>query len=119
VDRPLSQLVTASVVIAMLVSSAGATCVLSLTAVHVPAVACHHARVPSNSSSNPQPADHQCCTSNHRSALVSRIFSPRPALQPVKVVNAFRLLADARERSAFSDAPWRSGGPAFGLILRI
>jgi len=50
---------------------------------------------------------------------VSRIFSLRPALQPVKVVNAFSVLADADERDAFSDAPQRSGGPAFVLILRI
>jgi hypothetical protein len=116
VDRPLSQIVTASLVIAMLVASAGATC-LSLSAMHVPAVACHHGQVPSDS--DPQPAGHQCCNSGHRAALVSRIFSPRPVLQPTRVVNATRVLANAGDGNAFSDTPQRPGSPPFVVILRI
>jgi len=40
---------------------------------------CHHSRVPSPS----RPADYRCCMNRHPAALMAKVFSPRPAMQPI------------------------------------
>ena len=114
--RPLSQVVATLLFSALLAASVGAMCVLSVaTAVHVPTVACHHGPTPSH----PLPADHRCCSSDHRAALLNRVFSPRPTLQPLNLVNAHAESADAGESHKFPRGPRRSGSPPVVVILRI
>ena len=113
--RPLSQIVAVLLLSATIVAGAGALHVLSVAAAPAPVAGCHHGPAPSN----PAPADYRCCASGHRTALLNRIFSPRPVLQAVARARAIHAVAVASFSSAFPTAFQSSGRPPSVSILRI
>jgi hypothetical protein len=115
VARLLSQVVAILLLSATVVAGAGAMHALSVAASPAPVAGCHHGRAPSN----PSPADYRCCGSGHRSALLNRVFSSRPALQAVGAACVTPPVAVATFRSPFPPAFHSSGGPPSVSILRI
>jgi len=115
----------------MVAAGAGTVCMLPAMAQHVassvsstsssisapasaPVTRCHSPRVPSH----PQSADYRCCVGGHSSALLTRIFSSRPALPPLKlsVTNMFVAAGDA---DVLANASPLSDSPPGIFILRI
>jgi hypothetical protein len=113
--RSLFQVVAVVLLSATVAVGAGAMHVLSATAAPAPWAGCHHSRV----APNPPAPDYRCCMNGHRTALLNRIFSPRPTVQVAKLPDAVLTLADAGHSNAVPEASVRSSGLPPILILRI
>jgi hypothetical protein len=68
--------------------------------------------------SHPQPADYRCCLTRHPSALLTNIFSPRPALQALEA-GIIHVMAAASDGDAFPAVIVPSGVPPGVATLRI
>jgi len=112
--QPFSRILAIALLATMVAAGAGATCLLSVSAAPARSPGCHPARVPSQ----PQPGDYRCCVSLHPSALLTSIFTPRPALQPF-LADAIDPLVTACESRAFPSEVAPSGGPPGFTTLRI
>lgn len=87
VARPIGvvfRIVIAALLCTMAAAVVEGVCLLPAAAAHStlsPSMTgCRHSKVPSPS----RPADYRCCMNRHPSALVAKIFSPRPEMQPVE-----------------------------------
>ena len=82
----ISRIVIAVLLCTMAAAVVEGACLLPAAASHsmLPSsmAGCHHSKVPSPS----RPADYRCCISRHPSALVAKVFSPRPEIQLVEAV---------------------------------
>lgn len=114
-SRRLVQIVAILLLSATVVAGAAGMHVLSVAAAPAPVAGCHHGRVPSHA----PPADYRCCASGHRTALLNRVFLPRPTLQAVAAACAIHAVAVATFRSPSPTAFESSGGPPSVSILRI
>jgi len=79
---------------------------------------CHSGRTPARVPSHPQPADYRCCVKGDPAALLTNVFSPRPALQALKA-DAIPVLGAAGRGVGFPSSIDPTGGPPGVLILRI
>ncbi len=114
-SRSTFQIVAILLLTTLLVASAETMCGLAFAPAQAPAAECHHGGVPLN----PQPADSRCCVSGYHSALLNRSFSPRPALQALKLSDAILTLGNTGEGNALPSVSLRSSGPPLVLVLRI
>jgi len=108
------QIIAVALLSTMVAAAAGTMCLLPTSAAHSPAAGCHPAGVPAT----PQPADYRCCASRHPSALLTGIFSLRPALQALEA-DTVHVLVAVSDRDASPTALAGSSGPPGTLILRL
>ena len=95
-------------------SSSSSSVSAASTPSSVPVSGCHAPRVPSH----PQSADYRCCVGRHSSALLTKIFPSRPALQILEFRAAdVPVAASDADFSANTSIP-SDGSPGI-LILRI
>jgi hypothetical protein len=115
VNQPFSRIVTALLLGTMFASVVGTMCLLPASPVPSHTAGCHHS---SRFPTRPQPADYQCCIGRHPVALLTGIFSPPAALQPLAGETVHLLVPSLNSNaSAFIAAP--SGGPPNVISLRI
>jgi hypothetical protein len=114
----ISRIVIAVLLCTMAAAVAESACLLPAAAAQsmLPSsmAGCHHSRVPSPS----RPADYRCCMNRHPSALVAKVFSPRPGVQPVDT-GAIRLFVAAKHLDPSLSAVAPSVIPPGFLTLRI
>src|ERR1700692_1893127 len=98
----------------MVAAAAISGCGFSLAPAPAPMAGCHRHPLPLH----PQPAEHRCCGSDHRAALVTVIFSPRPVLLELKLATVLDrfTLTGIGDATRVASAP--SGGPP-SFTLRI
>lgn len=114
VAQRFSRFIAIALLNTMVAAGAGTMCLWPALAAHSPAAGCHSSQVPSP----PQPADYRCCMGGYSSALLTNIFSPRPALQTVEA-GAIHALVAANEADGFAAPFTPINGPPGFLILRI
>jgi hypothetical protein len=114
VPQRCSRIVALALLGAVMVTAAGASCLMPAASAHSSMAACHPVKTPSH----PHPVDSRCCVSRLPSALLTSVFSPRPAL-PTLEPGAMQVLVAAQDRDAFPALIAPSGGPPGVLILRI
>ncbi|MGA8214507.1 MAG: hypothetical protein WB799_13000 [Candidatus Sulfotelmatobacter sp.] len=112
-NRLFPHIVAVALLSTMLAATAGTMCLLPASAAHSPTAGCHPAGVPAT----PQPADYRCCVS-HPSALLTGIFSLRPALQALEA-DTVDVPVAVSYSDAFPTALAGSSGPPGALILRL
>ena len=108
------RIVAAAMLSVMVAAGAGTICLLPASTAHSHMAGCHSAPAPFH----PQPADYRCCLTRHPLALLTNVFSPRPASHR-PAAEAIDFLAAARASDGFSSAITPSGSPPDTLILRI
>jgi hypothetical protein len=111
VTKLFSQLVAMMVLGTVVAAGAEAMCALS--AAHAPMAGCHPMQVPTH----PHPVDYRCCMGRHAVPLVTKMVSPRPALQVLEA-DAKPILASANDDPIFP-AILPTAGPPGVLVLRI
>jgi hypothetical protein len=112
--RSFSRCVAVVLFAALLASSAGASCGLMVSAVHLPMAACHHNSVPSR----PQPANLRCCVSPHPPVLPVKAFSPLPMLDLCRC-DLPTVLATKSDANDLLNAIVFSNSPPGLITLRI
>jgi hypothetical protein len=114
-----SRMIAIALLGAMIAAGAGTMCLLPAMAQYaassVPATTgCHSPHAPSH----PQSADYRCCVGGHSSALLTKIFTPQPALRSLDS-NAPDVLVAANDVAAPANASGSSDSLPGILILRI
>ena len=111
--QSFARIVAVTMLGAILAAAVGAMCLMPAMAQHSSMAACHSAPAPSPT----QHADYRCCVNRHPSALVTSLFSLRPAVGPFEPDTIHILVASDLVASPIMQA--HSSSPPPVLILRI